>query len=397
MPEASSERRTPEVPRSVLWDGVLDRVHQELAGGCPPAKAIGASAQKALAEAVARAHSHLAVALDPRSNDAMDTVSELVSDTAGLLERALAVSSAHRGDSGLGGELDDALAGRLGAHEHGVLAGELTYGVCVEEADAAAARLRELVAGLADQAALSHGGLLSLRLAAVEVAALLVRAAGNAAVGGRAGEAPEPQSPALDLALRAIEHELARRATAAGPPVHECGDVAAHHLAAALRVRAPERTIRAIASAGSDGTPGPAVDAAREAWLVLATHEYVAVVAIDGRLDVPMWERFGSVTGAIVEGAANVVCGARLASRPDAFRHRSAWRHQTVALTCAIGAYVAGLRGDAPSFERAQLIVLTRLIRAVAAIALLDLRRTVSLATNGHAKPGHTRDRDKEE
>ena len=393
MPEASSERRTPEVPRS--WDGVLDRVRHELAGGCPPAKAIGTPAQKALAEAVARAHSHLAVALDPRSNDATDTVSELVSDTAALLERALAVSSANGGDRDAVGGFDDALARRLGAHEQGVLAGELTYGVRVEEADAAAARLRELVAGLGDQAALSHGGLLPLRLAAVELAALLVRAAGNAAVGGRAGEAPEPQSPALDLALRAIEHELARRANAAGPPVHERGDVATHHLAAALRVRAPERTLHTIASTGSDRTPGPAVDAKREAWLVLGTHEYVAVVAIDGRLDAPTWERFGSLTGAIVEGAANLACGARLASRPDAFRHSSAWRHQTVALTCAFGAYVAGLRGDAPSVERAQLIVLTRLIRAVAAIALLDLRRTVSLTTNGHAKPGHTRDRER--
>jgi hypothetical protein len=279
----------------------------------------------------------------------------------------------------------------------GVLAGELTYGVRVEEADAAAARLRELVAALADQTALSHGGLLSLRIAAVELAALLVRAAGNAAAVGGAAEASESRSAALERALRAIEHELRGRANAVGPPVDDRGDVAAHHLAAALREQAPERTLRAIASAGSAGTPQAARHAAREAWLVLAAHEYVAVVAIDGHLDVPTWERFGSVTGAIVEGAANVVCGARLASRPGAFRHRSAWRHQTVALTYALEAYVAGLRGDAPSFERAQLIVLTRLIRAVAAIALLDLRRTASLASNGRAKPPHNRDPDEEE
>jgi hypothetical protein len=205
-------------------------------------------------------------------------------------------------------------------------------------------------------------------------------------VGDRAGEAPEPRSPALDRALRAIEHELRTRSTAAGPLADDRGDVAAHQLAAALRVQAPERTAPAIASAGSDGPPEPALTAARDAWLVLATHEYVAVMAIDGQLDVPTWQRFGSVTGAIVEGAANVVCGARLASRPAAFRHRRAWRHQTVALTCALGAYVAGLRGGRPSFERAQLIVLTRLIRAVAAISLLDLRRTASVASNRRAE-----------
>jgi hypothetical protein len=389
MPQTSSERRTPEVPRSVLWDGVLDRVHKELASAGRPARAAGASAQTALAEAVARAHSHLLVALDPRSNDATDTVSELVSDTATLLERALAVSVMDGGDPrDRGREFDEALlTQRLGAHEHGVLAGELTYRVRVEEADAAAARLREVVAALADQTALSHGGLLSLRIAAVELAALLVRAASNAALGGGAAGAAEARSPALGRALGAIEHELRGRANAVGPPVDDRGDVAAHHLAAALRVRAPEQTVRAVASAGGDGPPGPALDAAREPWLVLATHEYVAVVAIGDHLDVPTWERFGSVTGAIVEGAANVVCGARLASRPDAFRHSSAWRHQTVALTYALEAYIAGLRGDAPSFGRAQLIVLTRLIRAVAAIALLDLQRTAGLATNGHAKP----------
>jgi hypothetical protein len=387
MPEGSSERCTPEVLRSVLWDGVLERVHKELAGARRPARSAGTSPQATLAEAVARAHSHLLVVLDPRSNDATDTVSELVSDTATLLERALAAASAPGRDSRLGSGFDDALAGRLGAHEHGVLAGELTYGVRVEEADAAAARLREVVAALASQTALSHGGLLSLRIAAVELSALLVRAAGNAAAGGGAAAAPESRSAALDRALRAIEHELASRAHAAGPPVDERGDVASHHLAAALRVQASGRTVRAIASAGSDGAPEHVLNAAREAWLVLATHEYVAVVALDGHLDVPTWERFGSVTSAIVEGAANVLSGARLASRPDAFRHRSAWRHQTVALTYAFEAYVAGLRGDAPSFERAQLMVLTRLIRAVAAIALLDLRQTASLPTNGRAKP----------
>jgi len=154
---------------------------------------------------------------------------------------------------------------------------------------------------------------------------------------------------------------------------------------------------RAIASARGDAPPETALHAARDAWLVLATHEYAAVVAIDGHLERPTWERFGSVTGAIVDGAANVVCGARLASRPSAFRHSSAWRHQTVALTYALEAYIIGLRGGTPSFGRAQLIVLTRLIRAVAAIALLDLPRTTSLASNGHGKPGHDHDPDKEE
>jgi hypothetical protein len=76
---------------------------------------------------------------------------------------------------------------------------------------------------------------------------------------------------------------------------------------------------------------------------------------------------------AITEGAANVICGARLIDRPGAFAHRRAWHHQAVALTYALEAYVAGLRGDTPSLGQAQLITLTRLVRAAAAIVLIDL------------------------
>ena len=89
----------------MLWDDVLDRVHQELARARRPTRHTGVSAQTAVAEAVARAHSHLLVSLDPRPNDATDTVSELVRDTAALLQMTLAVSSARGGDAELGGAL----------------------------------------------------------------------------------------------------------------------------------------------------------------------------------------------------------------------------------------------------------------------------------------------------
>jgi hypothetical protein len=52
-------------------------------------------------------------------------------------------------------------------------------------------------------------------------------------------------------------------------------------------------------------------------------------------------------------------------------------------LTYALEAYVAGLRGDDAAFEQAQLIALTRLIRATAAIAVLDLRGGDETLGNG--------------
>jgi hypothetical protein len=112
----------------------------------------------------------------------------------------------------------------------------------------------------------------------------------------------------------------------------------------------------------------------RDAWLRLATNEYVAIAALDARLDTPTYNgRSGSLSTAIAEAAANVICGARLIGRPEAFRHRRAWRHQAVALTYALEAYVAGLRGHAPSLAQARLIALTRLVRATVAITMINL------------------------
>jgi hypothetical protein len=138
-------------------------------------------------------------------------------------------------------------------------------------------------------------------------------------------------------------------------------------------------------SAGSpDRTADPADrEGLRDAWLGLATNEYVAVAGLDGQLETPAYDQsLGGLSTVIVEGAATVICRARLIGRPGAFRHPRAWRHQAVALTYALEAYVAGLRGHAPSLEQAQLIVLTRLVRATVAIVLIDLRG-VALPADG--------------
>ena len=114
----------------------------------------------------------------------------------------------------------------------------------------------------------------------------------------------------------------------------------------------------------------------RDPWLRLATHEFLAVAALNAQLDTPTYDqRIRSLATAIAEGAANVICGARLIGRPGAFRHRRAWRNQALGLTYALEAYVAGLRGHAPSLAHAQRITLTRLVRATVAIGLIDLRR----------------------
>lgn len=380
---------TPELLSPTLWDDVLDQLQAQLAGARQPARASRESAQRTVTRALARTHSHLLVALEGSPPTATDTVSQLVASATALLRGTQLFCEAHDNPRpGLTRELDNALALRLNAYEHAVLAGETTYSVSTEDANDATARMRELVTNLSNKKEISHGDLLSLRLATADLGSLVVRAAANAAASGRADEAPEARSPSLDEALRKIALELADRANAVERPADTRGDVAAHHLAAALRVQASEQAHRAMASARGDGVSDPVLKDARDAWLALATHEYVAVAAIDKELDTPAYhERFESLTAAIVESAANVLYGARLAHRPRALRHRDAWQRQATALTYALEAYVAGLRGDAQAFAQSQLIALTRLVRAVPAIALLDLRRASSRSSNGHANP----------
>jgi hypothetical protein len=118
-----------------------------------------------------------------------------------------------------------------------VLAGEVTYCVWVEHAEEPSAAVRKAIAGLCRDSTAFQGDLLSLRVAAVDLAALLVRLAANAAASGRGGEAPEQRSTALNAKLRAVTAELAARAQDVERPVNRRGDVVAHHLAAGLRVR----------------------------------------------------------------------------------------------------------------------------------------------------------------
>ena len=188
----------------------------------------------------------------------------------------------------------------------------------------------------------------------------------------------------LDAKLGAVTAELAARSQDIERPVNARGDVVAHHLAAGLRVRFSQGTLKRLSAGSPEGAPDAAdLEGLRDAWLGLATNEYVAVAALDAQLETPSYNgSLASLPAAIVESAANVICGARLIGRPGAFRHPRAWRHQAVALTYALEAYVAGLRGHAPSLTQAQLIALTRLVRATVAIVLIDLHGDTS-PTNG--------------
>jgi len=342
-----------------------------------------------LTAAAARAHSRLLVALDGGASAGEHTIRELVAEAAQLL---VALADVRRVDARRAEDwrahMVAQLQRHLGAHEAGLLAGEATYAVNAQDAEGPAVRLRQAASQLSRRQKASEGDALSLQTAAVDLAALLVRAAANTAAVGRADEAPEPRSAALARQLRAIVLELTGRADDVERPLDESGDVVAHHLAAGLRVRVEQKTFERLGEPSSAGTADPALLAsAEDAWLRLATCEYVAVTALDPQLETSAYdERFGTLDTAIIEGATNVICGARLLGRPEAFRHQKAWGHQAIGLTYALEAYAAGLKGSATSLVQTEAIALTRLVRAIAAIQLLRLRRANSAPSNGGSR-----------
>lgn len=363
--------------QSPLWIDLLERVETQISGR-GQIRGSGPSSLQGTASALARAHSQLLVALRSGSRVGEDAVSQLATEAVELLLAVTMVSatSGTRAEDRRG-EMVDLLRRRLGSHEDAVLAGEITYCVWSEQAEEPAARMREAITRLSRNATSFQGDFLALRIASVDLASLLVQLAANAAASGQAAEAPEQLSAELRAMLSAVTGELASRAQEVERPTDHRADVVAHQLAAGLRVRVSQETLQSFGETLSGRIPDPAeLDSLRDAWLRLATHEYVAVAALDAQLDTQTGNGHSErLTSTIAGGAANVICGARLAGRPAAFRHRRAWHHQTVALTYALEAYVAGLRGHAPSLAQAQRITLTRLVRATVAIALIDLAR----------------------
>lgn len=387
-PKASSGEPSSELVRAPLWGELLDRTIEQILAARPLPRAPRASAIETMTRAAARADRRLLAALDGGLTATAELSAGSIADAAGLMLAVTAVWQHARGRPGNErAEVVEQLRLRLSGHEQAVLAGERTYSVLLKDAEQNSARLRHAIASLSHGATMPVADLTVLRSEATNLAALLVLAAANIAASGSAGEAPEERTAALDHILAAVTHELAASARHVERPVNDGGDVVAHHLAAGLRVRVSRATLDLL-DAVEGGVDEACLLDARQAWLQLATNEYVAVTALDHQLETPAYDpRFGDLDSALVEGAANVICGARLLGRPGSFRHRRAWGHQAVALSYALEAYVAGLRGDRASLAQAQLIVLTRLVRALAAIAVLDLRCPGAQPANGKLRP----------
>jgi hypothetical protein len=147
--------------------------------------------------------------------------------------------------------------------------------------------------------------------------------------------------------------------------------------------------MRAGQTAADRAAEHDALAGARDAWLDLAVLEHLLVGALDAKLDRPTYQpAYETAAAAITETAANILCNARLIARADAFRHEEVWRKQGTALTFAQEIYASELPGAPQRLENTQGVVLTRLVRAVVAITLIDLHDANAESGNGPPSSG---------
>ena len=385
---ASSQDDTRPFLRAPLWWDLLDRAIAQILAMPTSAGTSRMALVESAAEATDQAEFRLVLALEQDAPPDGDVVSKSVAEAVTLMTAVDALSQRDLGrPENQHPDLVQQFRRRLSGHEDAILAGETTYSVRPEEGQESAARIRHALREVAQDEGTSLVRLAVLRNDAIDLAARLLLVAANIAASGSASEAPEKRTPALDRTLETIARQLAAQAEAVERPIDSRGDVVAHHLAAALRVRMPSETLDGLeASSASEGAAQNCLDVAKDVWFRLAVNEYVAIKELDRQLETPAYgEAFDSLSGVMLEGAANVICGARLLGRPSSFRHHKAWGHQTIGLTYALEAYVAGVRGDPASLAQAELITLTRLTRAITAIAMLEPRREAR-PTNGRPK-----------
>lgn len=203
---------------------------------------------------------------------------------------------------------------------------------------------------------------------------------------GAVGPTPPSSVPAPVLGqLQLIVDEVDRGARSLPDTPEGESDRVGKLLSEVLRTGLPKHVLDDLTEAETASRKfGQALAVVRSVWLDIGARELEIVSLLDRELPSPNYAHFPALRQAVVAGAANVLAGGRLLERPEAFLLINALVHQHEGLAHAVEFYAAGLRGHAPAQTQAQLVVLTRLLRAVAALWVIDARleqvRTISLA-----------------
>ncbi len=263
---------------------------------------------------------------------------------------------------------------RLVSHENSVLSGEQTYTLDLDV-------LREIpesgdasLSGL-DGESSSPAAWERLEETAVVLLIAAVRTVANIdteAVG--LTSSPGVSSRVLSQ-LQLIVDEIDRGARGLPETPEGESDRVGRLLSEVLRAGLPKHVVDDLTEAESSSPQlRNALVVVRSVWLDIGARELEIVRLLDRELRSPSYAHFPSLRQAVVAGAANVLVGGRLLDRPDEFLLVNALVHQHDGLAHAVEFYTAGLRGHEPAHTQAQLVVLTRLLRAVAALWVIDVR-----------------------
>jgi hypothetical protein len=359
-----------------IWLSAMTRVRAEL-----KSQSVSSAIDRAdaMTGAVSEAEAALAGALSHETRDPHTVIAELLDRASRLLTVASDLCGTGNATGGARQQTAAALTSELRFLEDAILEGELTYQLDTRDLRRPLNRAAHALTSLGDATRVGVGDQIALRTASAELAALLVRAAANLETTGDAQHGTAPGSDSLSATVKALVLQAAKSADALPSDRRTTSpeDSVGRRLCESLRVPVDLSSLDALTErASADGSRQNALEAARRGWLALAAREYAVASSLDAQLPTLEYKlRFGSLSNAIEAGAINVLCGARLLLRPHAFRHRRAWGRQGIALSHAIEAYINGLRGNREAVARAQLIVMSRLVRSVAALALVDAER----------------------
>jgi hypothetical protein len=265
---------------------------------------------------------------------------------------------------------------RLTAHENCVLSGEATYALDLDALRGipatAGVPVSELVSDGGDDRTADWEG---LERAAVGLVVSAVRAVANID-SVDFGSPPSVSTPPTVLGQLCTIVDQVDRATQGLPEEpQQDGNRVGRLLREALGTNVPRRVGEDLTRAGARrGTLSRALAEIRAAWLGLAARELEIVRVLDGELTSPSYAQVGSLREAVTAGAANVLAGGRLLNRPGEFHLLDALVYHYGGLALAAEQYAAPLRSHEDAQTKTQLLVLRRLLHAVAALWVIDAR-----------------------
>jgi hypothetical protein len=263
---------------------------------------------------------------------------------------------------------------RLTSREHSVLSGEKTYALdldVLEQIAATTAMSPSVDDGDEARAADWKG----VEQASVVLLLSAVRAVANIDSGGLAA-APSATAPTAVLRqLRVIIDQVDRSVRDLPKEPQRESDRTGRLLSEVLRMGLSKQAMNDLTQADAPSQArGEALRELRSVWLDVAARELEIVRILDSELTPPNYAQLDSLRQTVTAGAANVLVGGRLLDRPSDFLLLDALMYQHEGLAHAVEFYTAALRGHADAQTQTQLVVLTRLVRSVAALWIIDAR-----------------------